>query len=132
MSLYHKGINNATFETISKVLFIKLKKLDLSNNKISDVKCLNNMHLPYLEVFDMSHNEIVKIEPIAELICKELKELCIQNNKINDIGPLVNSSFPKLKLLRIEENQYDKNGKSYKEVLKKYGKQMDPPHTILS
>ena len=130
LTLYNRDINNTKFEKISNVLFIKLKKLDLSNNKISDVECLNNMHLPHLEVFDMSHNEIVEIKPIAELICKELKELCIQHNKIKNIKPLVDSDFPKLKLLRIEDNQYDKNDESYKKLLEKYGQQMN--HKIMS
>ncbi len=120
IALYEKELVCEDFELISQIIFIKLKIMDISHNKIKNIKPLNNMYLKYLEVLDMSFNEIEDITPIEQLDCKELNELCLQSNKIKEFEPLNKCEFPKLRILRIEKNPVNKSEKSYKKVIKKY------------
>jgi len=113
-----KKIDDKIFRLLSKIIFVQLKEIDLSGNKIKKTEYLYNMSLPFLEILDMSHNEIEDIEPIAELNCKELKELCLQYNKIENFEPFLNSNFPELEIFRIEGNNEDKSKNN--EIQKKY------------
>ena len=131
IALYEKNLDSKDFENISKIIFIKLKIMDISHNKIKIIEPLKNMYLQYLEVLDMSYNEIEDITPIEQLDCKELNELCLQKNQIKKFESLNKCEFPKLRILRIENNPVNKSEKSYKKVIKKYkGKINDIEMTI--
>ena len=110
------------FELISKIRFIKLIDLNISECHIKNIDCLKNMNLPFLEFLNLSINDIEKIDSIAELNAKKLKEICLQNNKINNEGIkiLLKFDFPALERIRIEENLFDQSLKEFKNILNKY------------
>ena len=115
-----KVLGDDGFISLSKILFTQLKEIDLAENKIKEVNCLENMILPYLEYLDMSYNIIEDIKPIADLKCEKLKEICLQNNKIKTIKHFENSYFPDLDLLRVENNKFEKHAEENSIVIKKY------------
>jgi Leucine-rich repeat (LRR) protein len=115
-----KVLGDDGFISLSKILFTQLKEIDLAENKIKEVNCLENMILPYLEYLDMSDNIIEDIKPIADLKCEKLKEICLQNNKIKTIKHFENSYFPDLELLRVENNKFEKHAEENSIVIKKY------------
>ena len=108
------------FASLSKILFTQLKEIDLADNNIKEVYCLENMILPYLEYLDMSDNQIEDIKPIADLKCTKLKEICLQNNKIKTIKHFENSCFPDLEILRVENNKFPKHAQENLKVKKKF------------
>lgn len=137
-------IGNNELIMISKIYFTNLKGIELSGNEISDINCLanmslpyleyidlsenritmlicfNNMNLPNLEYIDLSHNQIKDISPIAKLKSKNLIAIYLQDNQIKDIKPFFDSDFPKLERLRIDSNnQIDKSDEDFKAFLKK-------------
>lgn len=114
-------IGDDGFKLFSQILFNHLIELDVADNGIKNVECLNNMILPHLLYLDMSFNEIVDIKPIADLCCIHLKEISLQNNKIETLEPFEKSYFSELELLRVENNEKIKE-EDYKnsEVMKKY------------
>ena len=116
----NKVLGDDGFKSLSKILFTQLKEIDLADNNIKEVYCLENMVLPYLEYLDMSDNEIEDIKPIADLKCKKLKEICLQNNKIKTIKHFENSCFPVLELLRVENNKFPKHAQENSKVKKKF------------
>jgi len=61
-----------------------LKRLDLSNNKINEIKGLDK--LTTLEFLDLSYNQISEIKGLDNL--KNLKFLDLRNNKISTIREL--------------------------------------------
>ena len=119
LSLRKRNLGDIGFKLISKILFINLKDIDVSENGIKDIEPLNNMNLPHLEYLNMSYNNIEKIEPIAELNSKKLKEICLQDNNITDFSPFLKSEFPELERLRIENNNFDKTIPEFKELINK-------------
>ena len=76
--------------------FTRLKKLDLSNNNISDLTPLKG--LIKLEILDLSENKITSIQSLEKLT--NLKALEISNASIRDWRPLYNKS--QLKCLYLE------------------------------
>ena len=71
--------------------------------------------LKNLERLDLSYNKIEDIKPIKKLKeCKELELICLNNNKIKEVDfncdyPM----FPKLKILRLDSNGQKGNLKKY-------------------
>ena len=106
LSLEDKGnkkINNEEFKLITKLYIKNLKEIDLSDNKISDIDCLNQMILPHLESLNMSKNEIQKIDPIID--CIKLRKIDFSHNKISDIKCLSNEILPYLESLNMSNNK---------------------------
>ena len=117
LSLRKRNLGDNGFNLISKILFINLKDIDVSENGIKNIEPLNNMNLPHLEYLNMSSNNIEKIEPIAELNSKKLKEIYLQDNEIKDFSPFLKSEFPELERLRIENNNFDKTISEFKKLI---------------
>ena len=108
LSLEDKGnkkINNEEFKLITKLYIKNLKEIDLSDNKISDIDCLNQMILPHLESLNMSKNEIQKIDPIID--CIKLRKIDFSQNKISDIKCL-SKELPHLESLNMSKNEIQK------------------------
>jgi len=101
----NKKINNEEFKLITKLYIKNLKEIDLSDNKISDIDCLNQMILPHLESLNMSKNEIEKIDPIID--CIKLRKIDFSHNKISDIECLNNEILPYLESLNMSNNKIE-------------------------
>ena len=64
---------------------IHARVMDLSNNKISDIRPL--VGLSYLEELNISDNQIGSIDTLSNL--QNLKRLFLSNNRVDDISPLL-------------------------------------------
>ena len=124
LSLRGRKLGDIGFQLLSKIQFIDLKDIDVSNNSISNISDLNNMVLPHLEFINMSENKITDVEPIAKLDSKNLKEIFLQDNRIKDFRPFLRSNFPALERLRIENNNFNKDLQEFKDFIKDLNKKI--------
>jgi Leucine-rich repeat (LRR) protein len=104
INLHKKGLNEQDFKYISQIKFNQLKEIDISENQITNIQSFNRMSLPFLELLNLSHNEIQIIEPVSNLKSKNIQYIYLQNNKIEDMETFLKSYFPSLKILRVEGN----------------------------
>ena len=81
--LKYKNVGTKELEILKNVNFKELQKLDLSNNKISDIKVLENVNFKELKELDLSYNEISDIKVLENVNFKELKILYLDGNPIN-------------------------------------------------
>ncbi|WP_291131776.1 leucine-rich repeat domain-containing protein [Flavobacterium sp. UBA7682] len=86
-----------SFTPITKLK--KLEHLNLSNNKLLNLKGLNK--LSNLKIVHLNNNEISKVEVLDNL--KGLEELYLSNNKIKTVTFL--SRLPKIKTIDLHSNQ---------------------------
>ena len=68
----------------------KIRKLGLQNNKIKDISLISRLYLPFLEVLDLSVNNLTNLNFLNEINFKNIKYLFLDNNKINNVIPLDN------------------------------------------
>ena len=83
LNLNRKDIGNKELELLKNLDFGALEKLDLSFNKISDIKVLENVNFKGLQKLDLSCNKISDIKVLENVNFKELKELYLDGNPIN-------------------------------------------------
>ena len=93
LSLRKRNLGDIGFKLISKIQFLNLKEIDVSDNSIKDIQPLNNMILPHLEYLNMSYNNI------------------------SDFSSFLQSNFPQLERLRIENNNFDSTLSESKELI---------------
>ena len=122
VSEYIKYLEDDGFKLISQLRFKNLKEINLANNKITNLKPLNNMLLPHLEIINFSDNQIKDITPLANLLSENLSEIYLQNNLIQDLKPFLKSHFPLLEILRVDGDGNKEAFKkdSFNNVKKKY------------
>ena len=85
----------------------KLKSLNLSDNKITDINVLNkNNILINLENLDLSSNNIENINILNDCKFENLKKLNLSHNKISDIDCLKNDNLS-LNILEILDLSYN-------------------------
>ena len=56
------NLGDIGFKLISKIQFLNLKEIDVSDNSIKDIEPLNNMILPHLEYLNMSYYQYIIIK----------------------------------------------------------------------
>ena len=121
LSLRDRNLDEEGIKMISQIQFIRLKEIDISKNGIKKIEIFNDMNLPHLEYLNISENKIFDIKPLKEINSKKLKEICLQGNEnIEDFSPLLESDFPALERLRLENTQFRKNSEVGKKLLLKY------------
>ena len=86
----------------------KIRKLNLSGNKIEDPSTLNRIIFHFLEELDLSFNNIKNMKFLKGMKAKDLKRLYLDNNYINDLSPLYNirKYFPHLEVITLENNNF--------------------------
>ena len=102
-------IEELTLEENKSVLNIianvdELKELDLSFNKISNIK-LKKCEFYKLEELQFFKKGIDEINILGNVICKELKEINLIWNKLSDIDALENIKCDKLEKLFLSQNK---------------------------
>ena len=97
--------NENIIKILENVNLIKLKKLCLSNNKISDINALEKAKIDELEILNLHNNEISNINILEGKNFKKLKELYLSRNKISDINVFKKVQFDKLEILDLSDNQ---------------------------
>ena len=126
LHLNKRELDDQDFKKISQIKFNQLKEIDISENKITNVKPFKKMSLPFLEFLNLSYNQIQFIEPVTKLKSEKLQYIFLQNNKIEDMETFLESDFPSLKILRAEcyntDLNYEKDKKKIEETSKKINK----------
>ena len=97
--LESKGLSELT-----RIGFYNLKLLDLSQNRITNINCLENSRLENLEKLILKKNQIENIFVLTKVKFDKLKELELGDNKIKNIAPLKNSNFCELEKLNLFKN----------------------------
>ena len=67
-----------------RVDFKQLQQLDLSVNKISDIKVLEHVDFKQLQQLDLSYNKISDIKVLEHVDFKQLQQLNLRGNKISE------------------------------------------------
>ena len=83
----------------------KLKELNLSNNRLSDINELGIVNFPELTKLNLSLNCISDINILEKVNFKKLKELNLNNNEISDINILEKVNFMELNKLYLCYNK---------------------------
>ena len=97
-------IGNKGLEIISMINFKQLKKLNLNDNKITDIKSLEKSKFEKLEIINLGNNNLTDINKLEKLNFRELEELYLNHNSIKDINVLEKVKFKKLKKLELSDN----------------------------
>ena len=91
--------------------FRKLEELTLSNNDLIDISPLKELKAPKLKKIDLSHNKIENVtgttDPFKDYIFPQLEELNLSYNNLSNIYELKAFIAPNLKILDISFNQFD-------------------------
>ncbi|GMQ59688.1 hypothetical protein AN1V17_40880 [Vallitalea sediminicola] len=90
-------LSNNRIKEIKYINNLNVDSLDLSNNKIDNIPKLD---LPKLRILDLSGNNIKDIQNISNIIT--LEDLVLSDNKIDNIGEL--TKLPNLILLDLNLN----------------------------
>ena len=120
LSLSGKGIDNNQIPMIFQIKFNRLRKLDLSFNKIHSINFVKDLNTCNLENLNLGNNEITDLNILKDIDFESLKILDVKNNKVKDFSPLLNLKADVLKLLNIEGNYLDHSLESLNQVIKKY------------
>ena len=83
IDLSRKYFGNKGIEYLSKFYIPNLEKLDLSSNKISDIKVLEKVKFENLEKLDLYGNQISDIKVLEKVKFENLKELYLSGNQID-------------------------------------------------
>ena len=123
--LRKKEMNDEDFKLLTKIGFSRLKHLDLSENKITDISDLKTINTSNLSYLSFNDNNIKSISVLESLDLSNLKELGLKNNKISDVSTLLKSDLPSIEFLRLEGNdEIDRSMNDFKKVIKKYTKKL--------
>ena len=91
--------------TISKTFCIKIEILNLRENEISNINILENDNFKELKKIDLSQNKILDIKILEKVKFEKLEILNLQRNKIINIDILENVNFKELKELNLSFNE---------------------------
>ena len=121
--LYLVLTNNLKNNLENNLENIEIHKLILRNNKITESSKLYRFHLPYLQILNLSQNDIKSLNFLEKMNLNKLSELYLDNNKINKIYSLIKitskeSDKVNLKILTLKNNNFDIEDKQIKEILK--------------
>ena len=121
LSLNGMNLNDKILKNISHIYFNKLKKMDISGNNFSDIKCLKYMDLSLIEMLNLSNNKIKNIDVFEYMKLDNLKELYLHKNKIEDAKVFLKTTLPKIKKIRLENNSINSDLQDFKLIERQYG-----------
>ena len=98
LNLKCKLLGNEILHFLTQIEFGELKKLNLVENGISDIKNLEFANFKRLEVLHLNSNKITNIDILEKANFKYLKALYFDYNKIKDIKVLEKVNIEKLKI----------------------------------
>ena len=103
LDLTDKKLNDDALKYLDKIEFENLRVLNLSKNKIIEIKLLLKYNWNKL---DLSNNMISDITSFQNYNFEELKELNLSNNKLSEISEFKNLKLKKLKVLNLSSNLF--------------------------
>ena len=109
LNLNTKNLKNDGLIEFAKINFVRLKELNLSHNKITDIDIIQKVNFHNLEKLDFSHNLITSIDALAKVKnLNELRYLNFFDNKIKDINALEEINSVGLEYLNLGANKISK------------------------
>lgn len=96
-----KGLQNISW-------LIKIQKLDLSNNQLTEIHPDTFNYLSLLNVLDLSNNKLLGIHPDTFNSLVKLKKLNLSHNELEEILPHTLKSLKQLNVLDLSWNQLKK------------------------
>jgi len=105
LPLFQKSLGNKGLKDLSEINFKELKKLNLIDNNISDIKILEKVKFNNIEELYLSRNKIKDIGILEKVNLKNLKILYLNENKISDITVFEKVIFSKLEELNLSWNE---------------------------
>jgi len=122
--------DNEEDELILKHLFIiisqksenRIKKLNLTKNKIKNPSILNRIQFDLLTELNLSFNNIKSLNFLKGMKAKNIKSLFLEYNNINDLSILLNIKelFPALENITLNNNNFNPEEPLYKNNLVGY------------
>ena len=98
----------------------KINQLSLDDNNLHDISIINRIPLYNLSYLDLSVNKITNLKFLKEMILKNLRRLYLEHNNINDFSPLLTylKNYPNLKIITFKNRFFNIKTKNNKELLK--------------
>jgi surface protein len=115
IDLNNKGIGTIELELLTGVKFVNLEELHLKDNNIDKLDSLKDLYSPKLKKLDLSNNKINDIKPLKDDVLKpklfpNIMEIKLENNnilleEIEEIKKLLNRDYIKECELEYELNK---------------------------
>ena len=103
-----------------------LKDFTMTNCRIETIRLLSRIHLPKVEIINLSYNNIIDIAPLSCLRTKNLKSIYLHENYISDISPLLKTKFNCEKpTIDVHKNNLVLNDETYKIIKEMKEKNID-------
>lgn len=101
----NKSFNNFDLKILTQIPLNNLKILELDNNNITKIDCLEYAKFPELVVLSLKNNSIEDISVLGRVNFEELQGILLSNNNITDINIFERIKFKKLRLIDLRNNR---------------------------
>ena len=107
INLNGKKVENLDLESLCAIYYKNLKKMDLSNNNISNLEKIINLKSPNLQTLILKNNKIISIEPLKNIKSPNLKNMDLSYNEIQNIKPIdsIIKNNKQLEIINLENNK---------------------------
>lgn len=116
IKLNNKYFNDYDLKVLTQIPLYNLKMLELDNNGITKIDCLDKAEFPELVVLSLKNNNIEDISVLEGVKFLGLQALLLSNNNITDISVFAKTKFTQLRLIDLRNNKIEDIG-----VFKDYG-----------
>ena len=118
------NIEQEGFDSLCSMKLIYLERLYLNNNSIENIEFLENFYVPRLKYLDLSYNKITNIN-IFKKVNFPLEYLDLSNNAINNIDIFKDdNTLKKLKNILLNNNDIDFNNKNINNIIIQLSKRL--------
>ena len=118
IKLNNKYYNNYDLNVLTQIPLHNLKMLELDNNSITKIDCLERADFPELIVLSLKNNSIEDISVLERVKFIGLQALLLSYNNITNISVFGKTKFTQLRLIDLRNNKIEDIG-----VFKDYGKE---------
>lgn len=111
LSNFKEDFGDYYLDIFSKVGWEKLVELNLSHNNIVEMEPIYNMQLLFLEKINLSNNKISDIDDIPKLQIINLRKINLNDNQIDSPYGLLHEKFNSLESLELSGNPIEEKDK---------------------
>ena len=99
-----KFINNYDLKILISLPITNLQVLDLKNNNITDINCLENANFPELTILNVNNNAIEDISVLEKVNFPNLEAFLARNNNIKNIDVFEKVKMDKIMQIDLRDN----------------------------
>ena len=110
ININNKNFNNFDLKVLSQIPLYNLKMLELDNNSITKIDCLEFAQFPELIVLSLKNNSIEDISVLERVKFEDVQGILLSNNNISDINVFERTKFKKLRLIDLRNNRINDIG----------------------